>query len=335
MRIFHRPKKPGGFAGSSIAVRLQALRLLKFFENSREYLSLLDDGEEKSGGEYILDLHYISSLVEKILERMNMIVHDACVLAPEGGEHLYHRLDAETRLAGERFIGIDRNSIIDLEPVEGAAALPSDPEYILLRQTLKWMTGGETGPDPSSLKHLFHEACGHVFLKNPLTAAGGENLPAAELNTSSSSNILRVTDLEATQSGFPAAASADSLACRPLELMILGAGGSGPTGATKTRPVREWVGVTSSDSLNLVAAGPGGAVQLAVKQSRDSETDYIFILSGRTVNLGEALSSGFRTEQTGFGSISCIYDKSAEEFEHCLTRMGQAFFSGAWTGSST
>jgi hypothetical protein len=335
MKIFHRSKKSRGAAGIPTVVRINALRLLKLFENSREYLSLLDDGGDKAGGEYILDLHYVSSLVEKILERMNMIVHDACVLAPAGGEHLYRQLDRDTRLAGERFIEIERNRIADLEAAESTDDRPSEPEYVLLRQSLKWMTGRDAGREPS-LKNLFLDVFEHVFINNPLTTASGASLPAVELNTSKSRNILRVVDLEAVREKTPeSAVTVEELICRPLELMILGSGGGDQTGTSEVSPVREWLAVTSSDSLNLVATHPGGALQLAAKQGGDFDTDYIFVLSGKQADLGQIRASGLRGEVTAFGSIACLYEKPAEELEHCLSQLGHAFFSMNREGSST
>ncbi|MEJ2722511.1 MAG: hypothetical protein P8181_15440, partial [bacterium] len=258
MRFFARSKRTGEPPAVIVSTRLLALRLTKLFENTKELLGLLDDGREKSGGDYILDFHYVSSLVEKVIERMDLIVHDACILVPKGGEDLYERLAATTKPARKTFIRIDSKNIAASTREEETPGEPAEPEYVALRQALKWMTG--TGSkDVGSVTDLLYGVLGHVFRERPLSGIPCEDLPFVDIDGSVVKNRMCVIDLDRPGPPAPRPGSGlavDSLSSRPFELMVLGAGGDARKEDAEIRPLKRWVAAMSSECLNMALTEP-------------------------------------------------------------------------------
>lgn len=327
MKFFRDSKKKSRSPASNHQIRLHALRLTKFFENIKEFLSLLDDGEEKSNGEYILDFQYVSSLVEKILARMNMIVHDACILVPEGGENLYLQLDSSTRIAKKRFIEANKEHIASFEPSKEKSSLPNEPEYILLRQVLDWMNeeGSESAP---SYMQLLHNVLNYVFQQKLFKDIPSELLPCTEINSADAKNIVSIVDLEdlPDKDVSESTTAMDTLTNRPFGFMTLGVDHEGRQQDAEVRRIKRWLAVMDFDSLNMILTEPDVGLLLTVNLSGDSDSDFIFVLCGGKIPAKELLPSGFRIENTKFGSIACKYDASTKEMDDCLALLGSFLF---------
>jgi len=78
---------------------IQTIRFRELLRKTQALMHLIDDGQEKLSGEYILDFHYIASLIENIIDNLRLLVFNACVLVPEGGEALYLSYDAHRATA--------------------------------------------------------------------------------------------------------------------------------------------------------------------------------------------------------------------------------------------
>jgi len=121
---------------------IQTIRFKKFLENALSLLDLFDDGHEKALGEYIFDRHYVVSLIDSVVERLGMMVYDACVLVPKNGEDLYAKYDKQ-KLAARNLIdgsgfgeGIGTSGSVTPE-TSGSV----DSEYQLLSDALRWFNG--------------------------------------------------------------------------------------------------------------------------------------------------------------------------------------------------
>jgi hypothetical protein len=327
MKLPIRSRKTGRSPTAIDRIRLYTLRLTSLFQNTREFFNLLDDGKEKSSGEYILDFHYVFSLVDRTVTQMNNIIHDACILEPQGGDNLYSQLDACTRQARERFIETDRNIVVDPDPSAEGSAIADEPEYVLLSQALKWLNNKETGTDPTFL-NLLDDVFDHVFQQKFLNKIPWKKLPRVELDTADARNIVSIIDLDNFRENVTVSTLAvDDLESRPFGLMALGAGAEAPEDETENRPVKKWLAASRSDSLYMVPVEPDAGVLVAVDLDDETETNFVFVLCGEKVAANKLLPSGFRDEKTRFGSMACVYDAPAGELDDYLAQLGKSLFS--------
>lgn len=307
--------------------RLTALRVSRFFENIREFYGLLDDGEEKSKGEYILDFQYVSSLVENILERLNMIVHDACILGPEGGEDLYLKLDSCTRLLKERFMAAPKEHLPNPGATDNNSPHAPEPEYVVLRNVLDCINQNESGSSLSCMQ-LLHDVLNHVFQKNLFVDIPHEKFPCVEIDHDGAKNMVSIVDLEEfpDRDATGSAVSVDTPASGLFGLITIGVDRKvRPQGGTAPG-VNRWLAVTGSDILNLILTEPGGGLLVTVSSSGDPDSDFIFVLCGNRIPAEKLLPPGFRVEKTRFGSVACRYDASADEMDDYLSLLGNSLF---------
>ena len=52
---------------------VQTIRFKKLLEDANALMDLFADGQEKKAGEYILDNHYVVSLIGSMVERLGMV----------------------------------------------------------------------------------------------------------------------------------------------------------------------------------------------------------------------------------------------------------------------
>lgn len=327
MKFLRYHRKTGRSPAPNHQIRLHALRLSRLFENIREFYSLLDDGEDKSSGEYILDFQYVSSLFDKLLAQMNTIVHDACMLAPEGGEDLYLQLDSSTRLVKRRFMEAPKEQVPDPGPRDDNSPHPTEPEYILLRRVLDWMNHEEPGPAPSCAQ-LLHNVVDHVFQQRLFGDIVREKIPYAEIDCAGTKNVVSIVNLEELPdndvSGSPV--EVDTPTGGLFGLVTIGIDREGRRRDAETPRVKRWLAVVDYDSLSLILTEPGTGLLLTAKSSGDPGSDFIFVLCGDRIPAEELLPSGFRIEKTPFGCIGCKYAASTGEMDDYLALLGNSLF---------
>jgi hypothetical protein len=332
MKFFSQFKKDRSLT-AVVPVRLDVLRLIELFRNIMKFFSLVDDGKDKSGGEYILDFHYVSSLVEEILGQMNMIVHSACILAPEGGADLFVKLDSIAKFAKERFVEIDRKHISGPETSSVESEHPADPEYLLLRQVLNWVEGGDSG-SASSCMQLLHDVFGHVLDKELFKDVSDVNLPNVVTVNAGRNNIVSFMDFEGPEgddSEF--ATAADALQNRTFALVAMGADREAEVRDSAPPPVKRWWAFLDSGNSNMILTDQDGRILLAVNQIGDQDLDFIFVLYGGNSAAEQLVSSGFKIDKAEFGSIAYIYNTPVEEMDEYLTDVGNSLFGVSGTKS--
>lgn len=325
MKLFSRSKNNTVLDDVVIPARLVTLRVTKLFENVRALYRLMDDGTEKSDGEYILDVHYVSSLVEKVLERIHMIVHDVSVLAPESGHALYGRLAPIVKMGRDYYIDNVGERVARLRTAAATAVAPVEAEYVLLRQAMQWVTERRTREEPS-ITALLHGVFDIMFHKNVFAAIPCEEMPAIDVDTAHARNIVHVVNLDDGEEQDERAVTLEGLQSRPFELMVLGAEGNAPADDATNRPIRRWLAVVGPDSVHIARPEPDERGLLVVKQTGDPDADFIFALCGKGNEFERVASCEFRVERTGFGSVACIYDGPGENMDENLARMGQWLF---------
>jgi hypothetical protein len=151
--IIGRLKKGSSVQGLTEA-RLQLARFRKLLENTRAIMTLVEDGREKFREEYIFDRHYVTSLVDRVIERVGMLVFDAMVLAPEGGEALYRLHDRLKGFAVEHFIREEKQCSSSGNISSGLKPIPEEPELRMLSSVLDWITGPLPDGEPSIMDFI-------------------------------------------------------------------------------------------------------------------------------------------------------------------------------------
>lgn len=134
---------------------IQQIRFQQFIENAKKLLDLFEDGREKALEEYIFDRHYVITLIDRVVERLGMMVYDACVLVPESGKEFYLVYDQQVitakRLLDLRSSGKE-NRLPETMTFETSDS--TDPEYQLLFKALHWFNGKEDALDSTVMQFM-------------------------------------------------------------------------------------------------------------------------------------------------------------------------------------
>ena len=146
-------------------LRIESLRFSRLLENSRGLFDLLADGEEKSRGDYIIDMHYVTSLVDQTIERASRLVFDACVLAAGTGDVLFSLLDEQKKKADAFHLASrNRETSAAVEASEGEIL---EPEYRLLNQVLDWFRGSTEECGGRPMVSLLQAGLDQVMAQHP------------------------------------------------------------------------------------------------------------------------------------------------------------------------
>ncbi len=330
---FFKRTDPGRAA--RIALRLQSIRFRNIIENARTVMDLLADGREKMEGGYILDRHYVESLVDTVIEKAGMIVFDACVLVQDGGGTLYERFDALTLQAREMILSVN-GGVENTHPgamVDNEAGL--EPEYKLLSRVLEWIDGAPRGsalPDSRrSMMELIRGIFDHVVLGCKNVPFGDDAMEILTCTSNETSNTIRIVD---TDSGLVSSTSENITGKgkrdRLLRLLFTGVEAKEPVGGGGSKTTeRGWIAVISGQHLSLHRMDTETPFRLEACLSSFPDEDIIFVYAGKGIDLKDApLPNGFRVEETVGGTLAWLYDVEAEQLEHGLVRLGQIMFCG-------
>jgi hypothetical protein len=300
--------------------RLTLARLRKLLENARAIMNLLTDGQEKLREEYIFDRHYVTSLVDQVIERSGMLVFDAVVLAPEGGEALYLLHDKLKAFAVDQFIkgsgetGID-NTVALQEPI------PEEPELRLLARVLTWATGQLPNGIVSAMDFI-RRIFDHII---PVFRDGRYFKMAKswlELEGAGVKHQIRVIGLE-TETIKEDLVFINDLECRPLGMMFIGAGQEqSENKGQKQQPIRKWIAFIGKEHLSLRGIDTDNKVYLEATFSGHMDSDFIFIFSENPMDPKAFIPPAFHIEKTELGTLAWSYDVSGQNMENSLTQLG-------------
>ncbi|OQX61270.1 MAG: hypothetical protein B5M56_09500 [Desulfococcus sp. 4484_241] len=302
-------------------IRVQTIRFRKLLENANGLLGLFDDGHEKLGGDYILDSHYVASLVDGIIEKLGMIVHDGCVLSPGDTETLYARYD-EHKTVANGFIARSKEKTAVPKPTAGSGSEPEDPvgfpEYRLLADVLEWCNGetsGRTVMDlvKQSVVRGLQELDELVSLEERkkkgvlLEAPGGGEIRAIELWAGSEAFMPRPARFDVNES-------------LPLKLLLMGAGDS-PDGSGS-----RWTALVDRDELSLSCMDEGKIFRMDVTASGHRNLDYVFLFADKGWEKKHDLPGEFRIESTDRGMLAWMFDVPVKAIEDSLITIGRTLF---------
>ena len=321
--IIERLKK-GSRLKSLTQTRLALTRFRKLLENVRFIMNLVDDGREKLREEYIFDRHYVTSLLDQVLERAGMMVFDAVVLAPEGGERLYQLHDRLKTFALDHFIKgegkhASLNQMPDLKPV------PEEPELALLFYLLNWITGPMPDGQPSMMV-LIRRVTDHIIpaLRDGFCPEDARNW--IDWSCAGTRHHIQVVDLEEGlfKEGL---LSLQDLECRPLGMMFIGAEGENTAKEEQIAQfVKNWVAFTGREKLSLCGTDPDNKLYFEATLSGHTDADFIFLFAEKPLDPQVFLSNAFHLEKTELGALAWLYDVPGHSMEYSLSQVGSNLF---------
>ena len=283
-------------------------------------MTLVADGNEKLKEEYIFDRQYVVSLVDQVIERSGMLVFDAVVLAPEGGEALYQFHDQLKAFAIDQFI--KENGAPNLKNIfPDPGNIPDEPEFKLLFQLLAWVIGPLRNGYPTMMDFI-RRIFDHILpvLRNDRYVDATNNW--IELDTSAMNHRIEVVRLESgpVTNGR---VFINDLECRPLGLMLIGAGREiTETTGHPSHGIRKWIAFIGKDQLSLRGMGPDNRIYLETTLSGHTDSDFVFIFAENPLDLRHIIPPGFHLEKTQLGALAWNYDVSGQTLESNLTQLG-------------
>ena len=310
-------------------LRLQALRFRMLLENVRTINDLYADGVQKIGGDYIFDRHYVVSLADKVLERMGMVVFDACVLVPKGGGALYQLYDEQKKIARQPFLREEK-----LPSKEAVAQfgidLPEDPEFRLLASVLSWMNG-RSREKFLSVMEFFKLIFDHAIKGLDEKGFPESGFYLLRVNWKGIENQFLIVDQgRGVIADENVELSLRDLNCRPFGLMFVGADyHTLALEDARKATARKWFAIVGDEHLGLQSADSHGGVRLEVTLSGDVENDFIFIFAKNPTDPEEFVPEGCRIEKTKLGAACWIYDVPGTKIENDLIHLGRWLFGTA------
>ena len=318
MELRNLLKKKNDISQVANALYLDHLRYIKFLENSRKVMNLLDDGREKACGEYILDVHYVEALIEETIKYLGRMVFDACMIRQKGGEALFRRYDEERDKARSILLNIRSNVL------PAAGAKDEDPEYTLLNAVLNSFFPEEPTVQ-TGVTALIYDLINHMMTRTvnpkfPFNQTPFWVIPCQGLVH----HIHRLPTGEDRPLTGPL--SPMDIPSRPLRVMIRDAAKeNGPAGVSDT-PAR-WAAICDGPYLGLsLKEGNRILCQVDVCLSGDRELDYIFIFMHERLMPEPLIPEGFETAQPREGLLAWCYNRSTPDMENLLVRLGDMLF---------
>lgn len=310
--------------------RLTLARLRKLLENARVIMNLLADGDEKLKEEYIFDRHYVTSLVDQVIERSGMLVFDAVVLAPEGGKTLYLIHDELKAFAVDQFIKNGDETGAGRFPLQETN--PDEPELRLLARVLAWATGPLPNGSPSVMDFIRR-----IFDHIVPVLRDGHYLKMAksrlELNGASAKHEIGVIGIESEpiKEGL---VFINDLECRPLGMMLIGAGQENSENKwQKQQPTTKWIAFIGKEQLSLRGMDADNKIYLEAAFSGHLDSDFIFIFIENPMDPKTFLPPSFHVEKTDLGTLAWSYDVSGQNMENSFTQLG-AHLLGSFCGEN-
>ncbi len=318
------------------SLRLESVRFRKLLALCREMMDLAQDGQEKYRGEYILDRHYVITLVDAVLDRLSSFTTNSLFLLPEQADKRFETLDVLKKHA----VVLEKtgNLVPRLKPSESEGSPESsphqEPEYQLLAKALQWMDGGEL-PEDEDVLHWVLDLLERMVVEPTRPVADPSGLTTLELDTQCTNNRIEFADLT-LPSGADTSSTTESpsLHCRPFVLMLIGAeedekkeDNSALSSEEATKRFQNWFAVADADHLDLRRVGTTSPLRLVASISGHEASDFIFLYGPRDQKLEERLGDAFRVQTTGRGFMAWMVGESPDETERNLIQLGKQLFA--------
>ncbi len=314
-RIRHKYSDVGDFC-------IRTVRFKKLLENATALLDLFEDGNEKLKGEYILDGHYVTTLVDDIIDKLSLVVYDACTLASEKGRDLYARFDRHKSHIGDRLSRYhtdDRQAATVDETSDPKPLLY--PEYRLLSDVLVWFNSRDS---EISVMELMKQAMveGVMGIHAQSAVKHQENFKIMDFpGTDKSCYYIDlwkdpIEKLKQSRS----LENTDNFLLKLLFAQVLNSGSS------SSRILGDWVAVAGVDDLSVNTLTPDVNFRLNAAMSSHEKSNYIFIFADNALNPEQMLPSGFDLEKTASGLLAWKRNTSAAVIEDNLVAIGKNLF---------
>ena len=301
---------------------VETIRFRKLLENAKALLDLFKDGHEKILGEYILDRHYVTSLIDNVLENLGLMIYDACVLAPESGKKIYTQYDQHKIKAGKLF----RDSE-DPEKKNSDESTSIAPEYKLLSKVLDWLDGEPSEPESTVLDFMAHI---YVYVLKSLERKNilkSEALFKGGISKDPGSNIYLI-DLWKDAFVSPKLRSLDDINSIPLKYFLMDVyhGGTLPDSKNGKKAVT-WIAAASEYRLSLSTLKSDFQFRLEATASDYEKSNFIFVFADHSINTKNILPAGFHIEKTDYGRLAWSLDAASKTIEDNLILIGHNLFN--------
>ncbi|MEJ2109889.1 MAG: hypothetical protein P8Z37_08255 [Acidobacteriota bacterium] len=289
-------------------------------ENMRDIIRLIEDGKDKLGEEYIFDRHYISSLVDNVLEASALLAFNASVLAPVAGAGIYERMDRQKRFAQKELLAPDALRMESF--AMSSAHLQSDTEIQWLCAALNWLTGPLPENRPSLkdfVRVTVDEVMQHCRKETLLKMAG----PVAETVNLNGHGSLKVVDFNAASGSEKPSSKAENIHCRPFGLMLLGLleEGASEGNALKNDSSARWM-LFNEEKISLRITGDKKILHIEAALYGDASSDFIYMYSQDPLDLKTICPQDAWMDKTAKGTLVWIYDSPTEHLEKQLIQLG-------------
>jgi hypothetical protein len=302
---------------------IQTIRFKTLLENATALLDLFEDGNEKLSGEYILDRHYVTSLIDNVIEKLGMTVHDACMLAPEKGKTIYEQYD-QHKLKAEKLIkqkiAVKKKDNYDDGILESTPLIY--PEYQLLSDALEWFYGKESDSAVMDLiKQTLLNGIGGIESMDGLKNEINFKLNGLK-NQGSDVYLFDVwKDPVNPPKNHRSLDDIDSVSFKRL-LSDIADYGSSTASTSNAKPVT-WIAATSDHEISLNTLNSVFSFRLDAVMTGHEDSDYIFVFTDNSFDTDQIIPQGFHTEKTSYGRFSWKRYVSMEIIENSLTAIGK------------
>lgn len=302
---------------------LGVVRFRSLLENARGLMDLIQDGKEKSGGDYILDRQYIVSLIDGAVERIGKLVFDARVLRPQESDRLYAAFDDCKATARRLSSSAMRREDDARRSAERSGDWAESMESGLLLDAVRWMEGPTTSEElaPMELldKVLDHAVCG---LEPVVCGVAADR--SMDVVTPHTRDRLDLVDLEGLEDwGEGKDAPITPLRNAPLRLMLAGAEEEEPQGASSDdRASRSWLAAIGDHELSLFSMVAGSRIAVEASFSGEPSDDFVFVSAKGVDDIRSLAAPGLTSRETDLGHHLWWCDLPPRDLEKHLIRLG-------------
>ena len=304
---------------------VQTIRFKKLLEDASALMDLFADGQEKKEGEYILDNHYVTTLIGSMVERLGMIVYDACSLSPDSVETLYPMFDHHKGEAAGLISRTVTNGLVAARTDEAAESSPlAYPEFQLLEHTLEWFDGAGENSVMDLMKLALTVSIQGIERK----ASFKDTIRSFEKGMAKAEYPIYMVDLwKDAIAPSTSPRSVEDLDSLPLQFLLMDARQAHPG------EHGEWVAAVSEHELSLTNLAGNFHFRLDATTSGYRSADYLFVFLDERLSPDKLLPTGFHHETTRAGNLFWKTRVSSTVIEDDLISIGRNLFSetaGAW-----